>query len=136
MCFFASRRRHTRCSLVTGVQTCARPIFAPLLICVMEAVLLESPSLFASRGGGPPWSSSDRLSLPCWLTPAVLFSPNWDTVEKLAPFWTTVALLPSSGGVLSALYCLTTEVAPPSWITIAEWSLPVCSTDEVSSVPL
>src|SRR3546814_14198916 len=70
------------------------------------------------------WSSSDRLSLPCWLTPAVLFSPNWDTVEKLAPFWTTAALLPSSGGVLSALYCLTTEVAPPSWITIAEWSLP------------
>src|SRR3546814_13099147 len=24
--FFASRRRHTRCALVTGVQTCARPI--------------------------------------------------------------------------------------------------------------
>src|SRR3546814_8381985 len=25
-CFFSSRRRHTRCALVTGVQTCARPI--------------------------------------------------------------------------------------------------------------
>src|SRR3546814_9535239 len=25
--FFSSRRRHTRCSLVTGVQTCALPIF-------------------------------------------------------------------------------------------------------------
>src|SRR3546814_7101954 len=25
-CFFASRRRHTSCALVTGVQTCARPI--------------------------------------------------------------------------------------------------------------
>src|SRR3546814_12801684 len=24
--FFSSRRRHTRCALVTGVQTCARPI--------------------------------------------------------------------------------------------------------------
>src|SRR3546814_3600662 len=24
--FFASRRRHTRCALVTGVQTCALPI--------------------------------------------------------------------------------------------------------------
>src|SRR3546814_1727981 len=24
---FASRRRHTRCALVTGVQTCALPIF-------------------------------------------------------------------------------------------------------------
>src|SRR3546814_3468642 len=26
--FFSSRRRHTRCALVTGVQTCARPISA------------------------------------------------------------------------------------------------------------
>src|SRR3546814_10343603 len=28
--FFSSRRRHTRCALVTGVQTCALPIFAHL----------------------------------------------------------------------------------------------------------
>src|SRR3546814_3915234 len=27
--FFSSRRRHTRCALVTGVQTCALPIFWP-----------------------------------------------------------------------------------------------------------
>src|SRR3546814_3309187 len=27
--FFASRRRHTICALVTGVQTCALPIFRP-----------------------------------------------------------------------------------------------------------
>src|SRR3546814_9391357 len=25
-CFFSSRRRHTRCALVTGAQTCALPI--------------------------------------------------------------------------------------------------------------
>src|SRR3546814_3029256 len=25
-CFFSSRRRHTRCALVTGVKTCALPI--------------------------------------------------------------------------------------------------------------
>src|SRR3546814_1875170 len=31
MCFFfSSRRRHTRCALVTGVQTCALPISAAL----------------------------------------------------------------------------------------------------------
>src|SRR3546814_16831964 len=30
--FFSSRRRHTRCALVTGVQTCALPIlFFPLM---------------------------------------------------------------------------------------------------------
>src|SRR3546814_2753119 len=32
--FFSSRRRHTRCALVTGVQTCALPIS-------MRAVILE-----------------------------------------------------------------------------------------------
>src|SRR3546814_7136711 len=29
MFFFSSRRRHTRCALVTGVQTCALPIYLP-----------------------------------------------------------------------------------------------------------
>src|SRR3546814_5230764 len=34
--FFSSRRRHTRCALVTGVQTCALPIFR---LGVIQAVL-------------------------------------------------------------------------------------------------
>src|SRR3546814_4438442 len=29
--FFSSRRRHTRCALVTGVQTCALPIYVVAL---------------------------------------------------------------------------------------------------------
>src|SRR3546814_16700393 len=29
--FFASRRRHTRCAVVTGVQTCALPIYRPAI---------------------------------------------------------------------------------------------------------
>src|SRR3546814_6247559 len=33
--FFSSRRRHTRCALVTGVQTCALPI-SKLLRAVQE----------------------------------------------------------------------------------------------------
>src|SRR3546814_4361167 len=39
--FFASRERHTRCPLVTGVQTCALPIFpwCPLpALCVPAGV--------------------------------------------------------------------------------------------------
>src|SRR3546814_1538439 len=34
--FFSSRRRHTRCALVTGVQTCALPIYlaGPLGHCI------------------------------------------------------------------------------------------------------
>src|SRR3546814_6307487 len=30
--FFSSRRRHTRCALVTGVQTCALPISALIIV--------------------------------------------------------------------------------------------------------
>src|SRR3546814_5813437 len=32
--FFSSRRRHTRCALVTGVQTCALPIY--LIACAIH----------------------------------------------------------------------------------------------------
>src|SRR3546814_3427822 len=35
--FFSSRRRHTRCALVTGVQTCALPIFAFAMWCLQLA---------------------------------------------------------------------------------------------------
>src|SRR3546814_1374099 len=38
--FFSSRRRHTRCALVTGVQTCALPIFV-LLGCVRRHETFE-----------------------------------------------------------------------------------------------
>src|SRR3546814_5228971 len=34
--FFASRRRHTRCSLVTGVQTCALPISSLIAFAVRQ----------------------------------------------------------------------------------------------------
>src|SRR3546814_2288364 len=48
--FFSSRRRHTRCALVTGVQTCALPIFkgirklppASLLVCENGGYDIES----------------------------------------------------------------------------------------------
>src|SRR3546814_2287058 len=50
--FFSSRRRHTRCALVTGVQTCALPIF-PCADCALcrwgdhcESVWQADDSLF------------------------------------------------------------------------------------------
>src|SRR3546814_5623817 len=39
--FFSSRRRHTRCALVTGVQTCALPISARDSLCGLSPV--EAP---------------------------------------------------------------------------------------------
>src|SRR3546814_2318611 len=35
--FFSSRRRHTRCALVTGVQTCALPICIREVSCTTDA---------------------------------------------------------------------------------------------------
>src|SRR3546814_17664065 len=43
--FFSSRRRHTRCALVTGVQTCALPISPLAPVACAHAVL---PSITAS----------------------------------------------------------------------------------------
>src|SRR3546814_8515922 len=42
--FFSSRRRHTRCALVTGVQTCALPISQPTL-CVTSLLLRRNPGV-------------------------------------------------------------------------------------------
>src|SRR3546814_7924701 len=53
--FFSSRRRHTRCALVTGVQTCALPIseFAALFFGTFYAgawpVPLPLPTSFGGR---------------------------------------------------------------------------------------
>src|SRR3546814_4399304 len=46
--FFSSRRRHTRCALVTGVQTCALPISSRDMIEV-EARLERASQAMAER---------------------------------------------------------------------------------------
>src|SRR3546814_20009407 len=57
--FFSSRRRHTRCALVTGVQTCALPIY--------EAARLSGPcsttiGVGALGGQGGSWPCSSQTS--------------------------------------------------------------------------
>src|SRR3546814_6076129 len=49
--FFSSRTRHTRCALVTGVQTCALPIFSDVLRALRRDDLT---ALNAHDGGGVP----------------------------------------------------------------------------------
>src|SRR3546814_7006911 len=44
--FFSSRRRHTSCALVTGVQTCALPIYEP-----PEKILIQAAARHMSEGG-------------------------------------------------------------------------------------
>src|SRR3546814_9917435 len=52
--FFSSRRRHTRCALVTGVQTCALPIYPDILACDSSARM--SGLRASSRAAGMPLS--------------------------------------------------------------------------------
>src|SRR3546814_1678625 len=94
--FFSSRRRHTRCALVTGVQTCALPIFwkhamgnvmVPLLtvIALSYGYLLEgsvlTETVFTWRGLGlyitdSIRSDERRVGKECVSTCRSRWSPN------------------------------------------------------------
>src|SRR3546814_16234148 len=55
--FFSSRRRHTRCALVTGVQTCALPIYGGTCVFPLHQPSAGPPphlSLGRNRIGFPP----------------------------------------------------------------------------------
>src|SRR3546814_19841874 len=51
--FFSSRRRHTRCALVTGVQTCALPIWLSSSETV-EAGVVARPAISRTGAIAPP----------------------------------------------------------------------------------
>src|SRR3546814_19898651 len=90
--FFSSRRRHTRCALVTGVQTCALPIsglgfeyfygfnvgdtnqWAPAL--VENTRTVEPPT------GDPPYRSEERrVGKACVSTCRSRWSPYHETIK-------------------------------------------------------
>src|SRR3546814_6811879 len=57
--FFSSRRRHTRCALVTGVQTCALPISSCVVVMsVRDGVNLGHRSHFPKH---PAHASAEEL---------------------------------------------------------------------------
>src|SRR3546814_9475369 len=56
--FFSSRRRHTRCALVTGVQTCALPILSAPPSPSMPS--LPAPPVIRSAPAPPPSVSLPR----------------------------------------------------------------------------
>src|SRR3546814_1909417 len=65
--FFASRRRHTRCALVTGVQTCALPILSRIFIARLlkakrEGLRIPYPLIDVPQGapGSPVVDGADQ----------------------------------------------------------------------------
>src|SRR3546814_5531506 len=58
--FFSSRRRHTRCALVTGVQTCALPIFGLQAADFINALELENISATGTFDGLLPMIFDDK----------------------------------------------------------------------------
>src|SRR3546814_16548754 len=57
--FFSSRRRHTRCALVTGVQTCALPIFPSAIV----AVALFASARWSLAQFGAPYEAAFAVYL-------------------------------------------------------------------------
>src|SRR3546814_10473806 len=58
--FFSSRRRHTRCALVTGVQTCALPISIAVGVILQQGA---NDIFGAAPQAGPALVGSGGLSL-------------------------------------------------------------------------
>src|SRR3546814_7857957 len=62
--FFSSRRRHTICALVTGVQTCALPISRegrnPFSLCVWLEAKVKVDSRFRGNDGKYGWIKRSR----------------------------------------------------------------------------
>src|SRR3546814_18782578 len=59
--FFSSRRRHTRCALVTGVQTCALPICIDFAVPVTAGYFYPHPDGPDENPGDPSGESFFRL---------------------------------------------------------------------------
>src|SRR3546814_8369331 len=74
--FCSSRRRHTRCALVTGVQTCALPISAPSATWRQEQGSTGYPPENADRKATSwPRSEERRVGKECVSTCRSRWSP-------------------------------------------------------------
>src|SRR3546814_4313506 len=127
--FFSSRRRHTRCALVTGVQTCALPISTFRRPCcrlidmtrlgcsryspAMSSTALPAP---ASAGASPQATRPSGIRLPAppmllaGIGRAVWIDPEAGELETLATAEARSAEhtseLPSLMRISYAVFCL------------------------------
>src|SRR3546814_7127942 len=103
--FFSSRRRHTRCALVTGVQTCALPILLQAQAKVAELrkfldeIYNHDGKLHGQRVDLKQFSDEELLTLARNLTDGVpMATPVFDgATEAEIKKMLALADLPSSG---------------------------------------
>src|SRR3546814_3094713 len=70
--FCSSRRRHTSCALVTGVQTCALPICPT---CTMLACMVSASVRLVWRGHAVPSTREVHVVLVINAVPSAILSP-------------------------------------------------------------
>src|SRR3546814_2686078 len=73
--FFSSRRRHTRCALVTGVQTCALPICMPFRAETIKGYVAAVHQRFLALVAEQARSEERRVGKECVSTCRSRWSP-------------------------------------------------------------
>src|SRR3546814_4432341 len=144
--FFSSRRRHTRCALVTGVQTCALPIYSRLAANLATlGKLVRNPSLQTACALGFTVLFA-QIGLFTFVTLHLVAAPFYfrsgDLANIVAVYLLGMAVTPLAGGVIprigirhtillsvatSALGVLLTLVHPV-WGIVAALAIAACGT--------
>src|SRR3546814_13549277 len=78
--FFSSRRRHTRCALVTGVQTCALPISLNQPVIQRDIMIVRTRVLVVGAG---PVGVTAAYRLAQMGIDAILLEANADCPEDM-----------------------------------------------------
>src|SRR3546814_19953874 len=95
MFFFSSRRRHTRCALVTGVQTCALPIFDRCVAAMLAAPGAGRENRQFELGAALWFTLGDRRLIDKTLPAATALQHAFDEADP-----------PFPGGERHALSCV------------------------------
>src|SRR3546814_2373350 len=78
--FFSSRRRHTRCALVTGVQTCALPIYFTIALGT-ETAGLDAEGEVVATSDARPTLAEVKAVLPRFTGPIEQVPPAFSAIK-------------------------------------------------------
>src|SRR3546814_2363063 len=99
--FFSSRRRHTRCALVTGVQTCALPIWVLAGVRLREDTPVRVDSTAATESQGITGGSYIQISAGTPSKP-LLKEVSKETLPVIKAEKSSLQSLMDGGGALLA----------------------------------